>query len=188
MPYIALHCLTAALSPPSSILHTHTTPSHTSTPSHLHSVPLPHPQWVSLASIIARALLLPINAAQQVGQPFPPAYGIYDPLTGGPATVSWAMVVLFGHAASPELSARLAALPTADDPIMRDGGFTFEQLVPTIRDLLTSGIVRFEAGDLAQGVFYITANFQDRLMREMDARGVLAPLEAWIRQLVCAYP
>jgi hypothetical protein len=172
--------------PFSSILHTHTTPI--STPSHLHSVSLPHPQWVSLASIIARALLLPINAAQQVDQPFPPAYGIYDPLTGGPATVSWLFVVLIGHAASPELSARLAALPTADDPIMRGAGFTFEQLVPTIRDMLTSGMVRFEAGDLAQGVFYITADFQDRLMREMDVQGVLAPLEAWIRQLVCACP
>jgi len=95
---------------------------------------------------------------------------------------------MIGHAMSPELSARLAALPTADDPIMRDAGFTFEQLVPTIRDMLTSGLVRFEEGDLAHGVFYVTANLQDRLMREMDARGVLAPLEAWIRQLVCALP
>jgi len=88
---------------------------------------------------------------------------------------------------SPELSARLAALPTADDPIMRDAGFTFEELVPAIRNLLTSDQVRFEAGDLAHGVFYVTAAFQDRLMREMDAQGVLAPLEVWIHQLVCAF-
>ena len=108
-------------------------------------------------------------------------------MTGGPATVSWLFGVMIGHAMSPELSARLAALPTADDPIMRDAGFTFEELVPAIRNLLTSDQVRFEAGDLAHGVFYVTAAFQDRLMREMDAQGVLAPLEVWIHQLVCAF-
>jgi len=112
-----------------------------------------------------------------------PQQGVADPSTGHPATASWAFVVLFGHAIGE--GDRLAALPTADDPIMRGAGFTFEELLPTIRDLLTSGIVPVLNTDLDSSRFYINAAFQNRLMDALRNMGRLEPLEAWIGLLVC---
>ena len=141
-------------------------------------------QGITVGMIIAQAQQRAVLAGMQPGQPFPPDHGIYDPVTDGPETVSWFAVVLTGNAVGQ--GNRMAALPAADDPIMRNAGLTFEELVPRIRNLLHIGAVVFQEGELHANQLYFSAGFQERLMREMEVQGLIAPVEAWIHRLVCA--